>query len=490
MTINSNLKNYIESLAGAVTAMLLLVGCASDSVDTPTDNGKEKKEAIAFDTYVPYTTPTSRATYPSDTSIGDITDSRLKTVTFGVFAQSTYNTAWSGYTKSTPFNFMWNQQVLWDGTLATPAWTYEPVKYWPNDNNPADDQGATGSLMHSYLSFFAYAPYTNVAAPGSGFDKTGEAGADGIIKVVANTTNVADSYIYYRTSNEKPFGVDESVDLLWATKQDCYKYDSDNANDYGRVTDRVPLVFKHALTKLSITVRALIDQTSTHSSPAYSTIIDENSKLFVDTVSITTPHYYSEGKLKITPTASPWDTPTWDYTGVAAGCEKDGFYFGSETSTKNVRDDVSYSLRWTGNPPDRSTPEEAKDDFDALTTGVTSDVEQQLPADYSMYMFCPTTTPSDISDITIRTKYYVVTYDPSLTLNNPKYYSIVKNDIKASLGNTSFKFEPNKQYKIVLNLGLTSVKFDIYVLDDNGEYVLLSAVVKDWDLETREADVE
>lgn len=107
MNINSNLKNYIESLAGAVTAMLLLVGCASDSVDTPTDNGKEKKEAIAFDTYVPYTTPTSRATYPSDTSIGDITDSRLKTVTFGVFAQSTYNTAWSGYTKSTPFNFMW-----------------------------------------------------------------------------------------------------------------------------------------------------------------------------------------------------------------------------------------------------------------------------------------------------------------------------------------------------------------------------------------------
>ena len=110
-----------------------------------------------------------------------------------------------------------------------------------------------------------------------------------------------------------------------------------------------------------------------------------------------------------------------------------------------------------------------------------------MPANYPMYLFCPTTTTSDI---TIRTKYYVVTYDPSLTLNTHKYYSIVKNDITASLGNSSFRFEPNKQYKIVLNLGLTSVKFEVYVLDESGEYILLSAVVKEWDLRTIEADVE
>lgn len=54
---------------------------------------------------------------------------------------------------------MYNQSVTY--SLGNSVWQYEPIKYWPNDNNPADDQGATGSQAHSYLSFFAYAPYVN-----------------------------------------------------------------------------------------------------------------------------------------------------------------------------------------------------------------------------------------------------------------------------------------------------------------------------------------
>ena len=117
---------------------------------------------------------------------------------------------------------------------------------------------------------------------------------------------------------------------------------------------------------------------------------------------------------------------------------------------------------------------------------MNENLEQQLAANYSTFMFCPSTETGAIS---VTAVYHVVTFDPNLTLNNPKFYSNVTNNITATLGNT-VKFEPNKQYKILLNLGITSVKFEVSVLDENGEWILLSAVVKEWDLITKEVDVE
>ena len=102
-------------------------------------------------------------------------------------------------------------------------------------------------------------------------------------------------------------------------------------------------------------------------------------------------------------------------------------------------------------------------------------------------MFPPTT---ETGAITVNIVYHVVTYDAGLTLNDPKYYTNITNNISATLGDSSFQFESNKRYKLVLNLGLTSAKFEVYVLDDSGEYILLSAVVKEWDLKTIETDVE
>ena len=394
---------------------------------------------------------------------------------------------------------MWNQKVSWDDTS---AWIYSPVKYWPNDNNPADDKGATGSQTHSYLNFFAYAPAVQAAdLPGHGV-----AEADGIIELTANSDYISDSYVYYRTSNEKPFGSEKSVDLLWATRRNCYKYDSDGANDDGRVTDQVNLLFKHALTKLDINVRAMVDRTADHTSPAYSTDVNGNTRIFIDNVSITTPTYYPEGKLKI---ASEDDTPVWDYTDISTSKTK--FRFGSDidlslanvNNTKDL-DNVKYSLRYAApNIPTNATiddddhddiddntgltlVETARAAFDEMEAGVIA-TEQQMSANYSTFMFCPSAATSDIS---IRAVYHVVTFDPNLTLNNPKFYSNVTNDITASLGNDDFKFEPNKQYKILLNLGITSVKFEVYELDEVGEYILLSAVVKEWDEKTAEVDVE
>lgn len=493
------MKTYIYTYITCLTAVLMmLVSCTSEEgggasvVTAPT--------SIGFTTYV--NSVATRATYPSvntTPTVGAIDSDRLKTTAFGVFAQHTSEKAWTSYTakSTTAFNFMWNQQVTWD--TENSFWTYSPVKYWPNDNQPADDQtpASQGSLAHSYLSFFAYAPYVQATdLPGHS-----DATADGIVEMSANNASADNSYIYYRTSNEKPFAVDESVDLLWASQRDRYKMDG------GGYTDgTVDFMFKHALTKLNINVRAMVDRTANNTSPAYSTEVDDNTRIFIDNVSITTPAYYPEGMLKI---ASDNDTPVWDYTGVTT--VKNKFRIGSDVNlslndvnvTKDI-DNVNYSMRYAdpnvpvdatitdtdGDGIDDNTGltlvETARTSFDEMMEGVTS-TEQQLAAQYSTFMFCPSTETHALS---VTAVYHVVTFDPNLTLNDPKFYSDVSNNITAELGNDDFKFESNKQYKIMLNLGITSVKFEVSVLDDSGEWILLSAVVKEWDLKTIEADVK
>lgn len=142
-------------------------------------------------------------------------ESALQGAGFGVFAYYTGATAWeSAKTSATP-NFMYNQKVTYSS-----GWTYSPVKYWPNDNNPADNTGATGSQGHSYVSFFAYAPYTSSSI----FSSNSATGGPTI-----SYTWAADT------------------DLLYASQTDRYKYDSNDANDNGRVGDVVSFTFRHAL---------------------------------------------------------------------------------------------------------------------------------------------------------------------------------------------------------------------------------------------------
>ena len=479
--------------------LMTLVSCTSEdgggasAVTAPT--------SIGFTTYV--NSVATRATYPSvntTPTIGAIDSDRLKTTAFGVFAQHTSETAWTGYSKSTPFNFMWNQQVTWD--TENSFWTYSPVKYWPNDNQPADDQtpASQGAQAYSYLSFFAYAPYVAVADPATGFDvKDVDANSDskpdndGIVKIENNSTNINNSYIYYRTSNDSPFNPDESVDLLWATQQDLWKM-KDSGEGY--VNGQVNLPFRHALSKLEITVKTLIDRTSTHTSDAYSTELDANSKVFIKSATITTPDFYTEGKLMLTPYDATPTVPRWDYTGLDAK-KKTGFSFDSD-ATNNV-EDIRYAIRyaapnvptnrdWVGQDAatDLYDYEQAKEDFDAMEAGVLT-TEQQLAATSSTFMFPPSL---DEKAITVNIVYHVVTYDANLVLNDPKYYSDVTNNITATLDNASFKFEANKHYKLILDLGLTSAKFTLAEITQWGEVIVLSSIVKEWDIVTKEVNVE
>lgn len=104
-------------------------------------------------------------------------------------------------------NFMWNQLIT--GTDAvSPVWSYTPIKYWPNGNAKADDQDNNGGdnpatgTVGGKVSFFAYAPY--VASVGD----------EGIVGMSAN------SYVGNPTITYLIPSTGEGVDLLWGTAGD------------------------------------------------------------------------------------------------------------------------------------------------------------------------------------------------------------------------------------------------------------------------------
>lgn len=156
-------------LFAAIAAML--TACSSEELsnkDATIENGVDAP--VAFSVY------TQRAVTRAGLA-GEITTDGLKTGThkdvgFGVFG---YYSNGETYASANTFpNFMYNQQVKWNATVTPNAWTYDPVKYWPNEYG-----NAAKSDDVDRVSFFAYAPWTLVT-PSTG------------IPVVTNATSIAD----------------------------------------------------------------------------------------------------------------------------------------------------------------------------------------------------------------------------------------------------------------------------------------------------------
>lgn len=228
--------------------MLLSGACTTSDTDDAST-----QEEIRFEASVPLFQTRSVINSTSD----------LQSSIFGVFAYYTGTDQWDelgteGHAAPMAPNFMHNQRVTYSAT----SWQYSPVKYWPNDNIPADNSGATGSVEHSYLSFFAYAPYSTTATSING----------------SNQPLVS----YTWTNSTDPAS---QSDLLYANQTDCYKT---MPAGYGTVTGRVPFLFRHALTAIEFKVRRK-EQTG--------------DPIILTTTPTLTPAQYTQ-VLTITPTAT------------------------------------------------------------------------------------------------------------------------------------------------------------------------------------------
>ena len=143
-------------------AVMMMAACSNEELVTNDVQKTSGEVPVNFDVYVPRTVSTRAglpggydATEKYGVTTNTLQTGRHKDAGFGVFGYYTDNGDYDANT-SIP-NFMYNEQVTYSagGTLAT--WTYEPVKYWPNEFGDAAQSDDLDKV-----SFFAYAPWVDV----------------------------------------------------------------------------------------------------------------------------------------------------------------------------------------------------------------------------------------------------------------------------------------------------------------------------------------
>lgn len=242
-------KNIINSIFGLAVASLMLTACsnAEDAVAEKSAVSAGGETPINFGAYL--NRNVTRGGYE-----GELTTDVLKAAAngFGVLAYFTDN---QPYTPNAIPNFMYNQQVTHDGS----AWTYSPLKYWPNEFGA--DAASEGM---DRLSFFAYAPYTEVDLV-TGFATTNP--ENGIIGM----TRSAESG-YPKVRYVASFDPTKRVDLCWAEPQ--------RNQTKQAVTATVPFTFNHALAALNVQIDALFDEVA----PGGTGTLDANTRIWVRSV--------------------------------------------------------------------------------------------------------------------------------------------------------------------------------------------------------------
>jgi len=257
----------------AATAMLF-AACSNEEALAPQVEEETSVGALTFDVY------TGSATRAGDPA-GVMTTEKLKFADkgFGVFAFHHDNTTYPANNTTYAPNFMYNEHVSW-----TSAWTYAPLKYWPNEtgqDSQTDNGAATSESRVDRLSFFAYAPYVSTGEGGTlpnnvgkYYVNSGSPETSGITAISAEDNN-GDPKVRWSFSSD----LDNNVDLLWGVAPMGMAYQSVNPTNpadpgYVEKTFGLPLLnmlkpdkdlkmkflFNHALSRIGLSVVSAVDQ--------------------------------------------------------------------------------------------------------------------------------------------------------------------------------------------------------------------------------------
>ena len=437
-------------------AVLALAACNKQEAPAPAE--LSAPAAISFDGYL------NRGVATRSGIPGDITTNILQTSpnAFGVFAYYTGNNSYDD--QSMP-NFMYNQKVTYDGN----AWTYSPLKYWPNEYGSSAISDDVDKV-----SFFAYAPYVSVTpATGKVEDQT-----FGITGMIRNSAS-GDPVLKYIAS----FDPAKSVDLCWGVAGNdadvtwnIFQKAGITGNSQTFVKglpwmnverpldptagQKLKFTFDHALSKLNVQIDAYFDE-------AYSTSlansIDAKTKIYVRSITFT--GFAMKGALNLNNTKA--HEAAWlDYAGTTDLVTGDELtvFDGRKDGKEGVEGATASNEKTLGlNPVIIS-------DNGNTQVGVTSDAvnlfgktgSTAITDDESIFVI-PT---GDAISVTI--VYDVETEDdnlPTLLSDGKTYGSSVNNVIRKE--NIQFagvsKFENGKAYTLKLHLGMNSVKFDAAV---------------------------
>ncbi|MBR1484185.1 MAG: hypothetical protein IJ612_00635, partial [Prevotella sp.] len=263
-------------------AAMMLASCSSDKLGPDPTPSQPTLEAgaVGFDAYTQR--GTTRAGVPGDLTDADFKNSAtdLGKAGFGVFA---YYTDLNEYDQLYTPNFFYNQQVKYNTTST--KWEYTPVKYWPNEYGSSalsDDVDK--------VSFFAYAPYVDVAAT------SGKVDADkntwGIAGLSKNSAT-GDPVVKYIASFDPLY----TVDLCWGVangevwnktnggsqtmKAGLPWIDVERPLSTDVATGSLKFTFLHALSQLQVKVDAAVDALDP------GTALEGDTKIYVRSISFT-----------------------------------------------------------------------------------------------------------------------------------------------------------------------------------------------------------
>ena len=375
---------------------LALVGCVRvQELDGP----EAGREAVVFDVYA-RGTETTKAGFA-----GDLDAFSFKGPGFGVY----------GYVSASEPDFMKNQHISWNGS----AWTYSPLKYWPNDNDVK-------------VSFFAYAPYV-ASAPFNKTDALTEAAKvspaeDGILYIPAS--DAATPEIVYRMA-DKP---ENGVDLMYGVDADGLPFLNMGKQKLG---EKIEYHFRHSLTKLTVNVDADFDKT------------DPNTRVVIERVNLKTDKLATYGTLNLNNTAA--NTPLWT----------PGTTLSAFNTNAGYDLPVAYGLKYVAGSDD--TPAH----YSQQPLGVTGSTQPLMgytPDGVTPASLLLVPNSAGTGDLTITIGYRIITRDAQVTGG----YLESINEIQSTIAAASMPFAPGTSNTLNLHLGIASVRCDASVADWGG----------------------
>ena len=489
----------------AACATMMFAACSSDDSLSADQSqvAKLEKNAVGFDVYTQRST--TRAGWAGSVRTADLksTSTDLGKAGFGVFAFYTDNNEYEQ--RSIP-NFMYNQQVKWDGSS---AFSYEPIVYWPNeygDNAISDDADK--------LTFFAYAPYVKVTPTSGKVTADGGTGADDAAKIKYNESFGITGMTKNNTAGDPilkyigSFDHRKSVDLCWGVcdQNDGAAWDITktgnvqtspalpnglpwiNVERPAGVDQKVRFTFKHATAQLRVSIDAIVDEIR-HATGA----VDGKTRIWVR--QITFKGFTMKGALNLNNADA--NKPLWlDYNGqneivtedvVVLDGRKDGKegVAGAVATNEKVlglnptliQDGVYEDIATTPvvHGVDAAGNKKSETDWDrkgvtATTVNLfkTTDDNKSDNATFvgsnAFFHVIPGTDKFEVEIV-----YDVETIDGNLALNlsdgKTKGSSIENRISKEITFGTENTLKPGHSYTLALHLGMNSVKYDAAVTD-------------------------
>ncbi|MBQ8008907.1 MAG: Ig-like domain-containing protein, partial [Bacteroidaceae bacterium] len=358
---------------------------------------------------------------------------------FGVFAYYTDDDLYSPIYQP---NFMYNTKV----SKSTTDWTYNPVRYWPNEfGSNAASEGV------DRLSFFAYAPWVEVT-PSTGI-VTGDE-TSGIVGLSRNAATGDPLVKYYASLDPQ-----HQVDFSWGVNKTSKKPNV-NMTKQG-VTEKVEFEFNHALAALNVQVDAIVDDLS-NNGIQLGTGTDGTTESPVNTWiyvrSVTFEGFVTKGAFNLNTDKAVWyDLAGANYIDGGSVSVYDGRTNGREAQSESVNEaPTGLNPVIVQSQPFSGTP----------TAGVTNtpvNLFNGAAATDPVYVI-PSSQPLRVTIV-----YDVETRTDELAgylSDGETHGTSVENKItKAITFDGGNKLEAGKQYTLNLHLGMTSVKFDATVAD-------------------------